>query len=209
MQRAMFCWKTILILIWVLIILALLYQLVIRERTSWTVNALVGDRNAEVTIYHSRNRILFQLGHEILIGGGGNRYTTVVRFRDRQELKFRTESEPKAIWELDGKLFVACSGCGWSLVKLDTEGNVERIRPSQLPEGPRPWNLVEQSKEMQEYWERDFSMSIPFLEDPGPPLPEDPTEAALENARRMSRGESFEKILESQGSRPPQEDQKQ
>jgi len=147
--------EILLILLLALGLGAVLFRLVFYESNAWTRTVTIGGRMVEVRIRHVSRRAFIQLGHDFLVGGGGDKYTTRLMFPDEPSITFVTTKEPVAIWELDGDLYAACRTGDWLVGRLDDSGNLVPITRKELPEGLRTWNL-EDEEEFQRQLDRDF-----------------------------------------------------
>ncbi len=126
-----------------------------RDTKTWDVSADVGGKPAVVTITWTLPwRVTW--GPQDLVRWGDDKYRTKVEFKQDKGFSFVTSSEPRAIWLLGNRYYVACktSGRDWLIVRIGAEGSTEVISKKDLPDGAREWNLV--PKEDRAEWQADF-----------------------------------------------------
>ena len=147
-------WTTLVVMVLVGLALgcvpmALYYQLV--DTKTYTYSVELGGRPATATVVWVSPPHLIDLGHQYLIQFGKDEWRTRVKFRDGGEIKFTTDREPRAIWEVDGTYYVILD---WCIATLQTNGRLTPVSPAQLPSGEIPWNLVEPGHDA--YWKAEF-----------------------------------------------------
>lgn len=116
----------------------------------------IGEDIATVKVERTRDRIWFQVKEVGEIGGNRRSYTTEVRFPSGRMLKMRTDDQPRALWLLEGQLYLISRDVGqWHIGRWNgTE--LQAIRRSELPVGGKAFNLV--PEEYQTYYAKEFDL---------------------------------------------------
>ena len=100
----------------------------------------VGGKAATVEIVWTSDKLIGV--HAVNVGGGNWSYQTTVRYSSGKVDHFKPPLRPRAIWVLEGTTYVACADTGnWWLGRLEPSGHLKQITRSELPDGPREWNL--------------------------------------------------------------------
>ncbi len=156
------------IVIVVVLILACLASLwlvreLLREHGTYRYTIVLGGQKANVAIRWSRDRVVCIIPHTLVVGGGRRRYDVVLDRPFVQPVAFRLRERPYAIWLLNGELYVVSMDLPWNatfhIERIDASGKLQSVRREELPIGPKPFNLTEDSAT----FERAFRMNI----DPG------------------------------------------
>ncbi len=128
------------------------------ETVEWSKSVNLEGQTVLVAITHSYYRGVFPMGHDDLIPGGKDRFRTDLDFPDGRRISFTVTKEPRAIWSIEGQLYVACCTGDWLVAKVDESGMLTPITPRELPEAPRHWNLSGETQEFQKEWDDKFAM---------------------------------------------------
>lgn len=103
-----------------------------------------------VSIHWSHDPTILDLKEAITIGGGNWRYRVEVLFQNGRRITFTLRHPPYALWYLGKEMYVACyESSEWHLARVSDDGTLTSVRRADLPEGPKPWNLVEHPHEVQ------------------------------------------------------------
>lgn len=152
-HRELAGWTSLLILS--LVVVGVATDLLLYEQSSWTVPVTLEGDVLSVMINYRVRRGLIRVGHQFVVPYGEDRYTTTVQYPNGRKHTFVTDKQPRAVWEFNGTLYVACCNGRWLVGILDDKG-LTPILNEQLPAGPHPWNLEEQTAAVQEEWDSEF-----------------------------------------------------
>lgn len=149
--------RTVSVLVVVLVVGAGMWSLphIFREReTVRDTDVVLGSEKAHVTVIWSGARGLVDSPNGPLIGGGNWRYDTTVIFTSGEKFDFTTELQPRTLWKVGDQLFVACNDGGKWLIAKVSDGQMNPMARSALPEFPSSWNL--EPPEQQSEWQQSF-----------------------------------------------------
>lgn len=132
-----------------------LARLLMREYTElFDQPVMLGSERVDVRIVRARDPILFSIKEVGTVGGGGLEYRMMIRFAPDRVVTVRTACQPRALWRLDGRLYIASCDIGlWQIARLDGS-QLTPVRRNELPVGPKVFNLVPESD--RRYWEEEF-----------------------------------------------------
>lgn len=107
----------------------------VRVRKTEKFDVSLGNGKAEVLVTYSRRAASLL--------GSGARYEVAVKRASGKVINFIMKEQPRAIWQLGSKLYVATYGSAWRFAVVGAQGRPRPVTLAKLPAGPKPINLTD------------------------------------------------------------------